>query len=298
MTSDTPLDALVIGAGPAGLVGALYLRRFHRQVAIVDSARQRAARIPWSHNVPGFPDGIAGPELLRRLREQFAKVGGQVEAGTVDRLDRAEEVFVAHLPDRTLQARRVLLATGAVDREPPIDGIAALRDRGLLRQCPICDGFEHSGLRIAVIGHSDHAAREARFIRHFTDRITLVSPNGRFEIGDALQAELRHLDVPLLADEPRAVWPRPEGGLALRFADGREETFDAMYAALGCHPRNELALGLRARVDAAGNLVVDAHRQTVIPGLYAAGDVTGGLDQIAVAFGEAAIAATAIHNSI
>jgi thioredoxin reductase (NADPH) len=92
---------------------------------------------------------------------------------------------------------------------------------------------------------------------------------------------------------------RPDGAdIVLRTDDGREHRFDVLYAALGCHPRIELATALGAERDNAGNLAVDAHRQTNIPGLYAAGDVTGSLDQIVVAMGEAAIAATAIHNGL
>ena len=95
----------------------------------------------------------------------------------------------------------------------------------------------------------------------------------------------------------RAVGPH-EGGLQVTFEDGNETAFDVLYSALGCEPHAELAWGVKARGDDKGNLVVDAHCQTSVEGLYAAGDVTSGLDQIVVAMAQGAMAATAIHNRL
>jgi thioredoxin reductase (NADPH) len=295
-----PLDALVIGAGPAGLTAALYLRRFHRRIAALDRGDARALRIPRSHNLPGFPQGIPGPELLERMRQQLAGAGGEVTRAAVTQLARRPEgPFAARLADgRSLHARRVLLATGTQDREPGLPGVEALRAAGLLRQCPICDGFEFSGRRIGVIGAGAHAVRECRFIRTFSPRVTLVLPEGPASLEADLHAALRERDIATLAGRPAALHAAERGGVQLQTDDGASHHFDVLYAALGCHPRIELATTLGAERDTAGNLVVDAHRQTNVPGLYAAGDVTGSLDQIVVAMGEAAIAATAIHNSL
>jgi thioredoxin reductase (NADPH) len=296
-----PLDALIIGGGPAGLVAAVYLQRFLRRFVLFDEGQARAARIPRSHNVPGFPGGIPGPELLDRLRQQVAELGARVSPWRVEALHRVsaagEALFVAHAGGSRWLARRVLLATGAVDREPALPGIGALRQLQRLRQCPICDGHEFAGQRLLVVGNGPHGVREACFIRHFSPHTAFVALDGAGALPPHLQRELAERGVALLDAPPVAVQV-DGGGPLLHLHDGRTHRFDTMYAALGCHPRNELGRQLGARVDARGNLVIDAHRQTVVPGLYAAGDVTGGLDQIAVAAGEAAIAATAIHNSL
>jgi thioredoxin reductase (NADPH) len=298
---DTPelLDCLVIGAGPAGLTAGLYLRRFHRRVALLDGGDARALRIPRSHNVPGFPQGIPGPELLALLRAQLSQVGGEVARGRVLRLERhADGHFSAHCADRVLQAKTVLLATGAQDHEPEAPGIPELRRRGLLRQCPICDGFEFTGQRIAVIGRGAHGVRECLFIRRFSERLCFIALGGDEEVEPALVQRLHEAGVACVGRGVAEAVPHPQGGVQLRTADGALHHVDVVYAALGCHPRAELGVALGARLDGGGNLVTDSHGRTGIAGLYAAGDVTGGLDQIVVAAGQAAIAATAIHNSL
>ncbi|MFZ5545403.1 MAG: NAD(P)/FAD-dependent oxidoreductase [Pseudomonadota bacterium] len=294
------LDCLVVGAGPAGLTAGLYLRRFHRRVTVVDGGDARALRIPRSHNVPGFPQGIPGPELLQRLREQFAQAGGQVTPGRVGRLERLEDGrFVAHLDGGApLHARTVLLATGARDREPELPALDALRRGGLLRQCPICDGFEFTGRRIAVIGAGAHGVRECLFIRRYSESLCYIALGGDEQIEPELAQSLHEAGVACIGRRVRDARPLPEGGVVLTLDSGRTQHFDVVYAALGCHPRAELGTRLGARLDEGGNLVIDGHGRTGIAGLYAAGDVTGGLDQIVVAAGQAAIAATAIHNSL
>jgi thioredoxin reductase (NADPH) len=299
MHDPASLDCLIVGAGPGGLTAGLYLRRFHRRVLVVDGGDARAARIPRSHNVPGFPQGIPGPELLQRIRTQYEQVGGETTAGRVNRLQRGEDGgFLVHLADRTLAARNVLLATGALDHEPQAPGIEELRRLGLLRQCPICDGFEFTGKRIGVIGHGAHGARECLFIRHFSEHLCFIALGGDEQVQPALEQALHEAGVVCVGRGLKEAAPHPEGGVQLRTDDGQLHRFDVVYAALGCHPRAELATALGARVDSGGNLVIDSHGRTGIEGLYAAGDVTGGLDQIVVATGQAAIAATAIHNSL
>lgn len=294
-----PVDCLIVGAGPAGLTAGLYLRRFHRRVSLIDGGDARAMRIPRSHNVPGFPQGIPGPELLERLLAQFTQVGGEVTPGRVSRLERQPDgLFIVHLASQRLLARTVLLATGAVDHEPQAPGMDELRRLGLLRQCPICDGFEFTGLRIGVIGSGAHGMRECLFIRGFTERLCFIALGGDDEVEPALAQRLHEAGVACVGRGVAEALPHAEGGVQLRTDDGTLHHFDVVYAALGCHPRAELGTALGARLDATGNLLIDSHGRTGIEGLYAAGDVTGGLDQIVVATGQAAIAATAIHNGL
>lgn len=291
-----PLDCLVVGAGPAGMTAALYLKRFHRRVRIVGGGDSRAAKIPRTHNLPGFPDGVPGPALLARMRAHLAALGVDVEDVQVTRLRREGALFEAAFDGRSMLARTVLLATGICDREPAFPGTAELRERGLLRQCPVCDGYEHTGKRVAVVGQGEHGVREALFIRGFSDDVSLARDcAGGLE--DAQRERLAACGVAVLAENVREAAPH-DGGVRLTMADGTTHRFDVVYAALGCTPRVELASALDARMDGGSTLVVDAHCQTSVPGLYAAGDVVSALDQIVVAAGHAAIAATAIHNRL
>ena len=289
------LDCLVIGAGPAGMTAGMYLRRFHRDVRIVHRGDSRALRIPRSHNYPGFPDGIPGTELLARLHTQLSNVGGDVVEGDVESIEAVGDGFVASIGGDAVEAATVLLATGVVDVEPRLPGIAALRERGLLRQCPICDGFEFTDRRIGVIGAGPHGARETLFLCNYSRQVCFIAGDA---LDDPWERDLRERNVTRLSTEVVKAAPTSEGAVRLVMGDGATHEFDVLYAALGARPRSALAASLGARLDPQGGIVVDAHCRTSVRGVFAAGDVVSGLDQLAVAVGHAAIAATAIHNDL
>lgn len=290
------LDCVVVGGGPAGLTAALYLRRFLRHVRVVDAGAGRARRIPRSNNVAGFPDGISGKELLARMARHLAGTGGLVQAGTVHDLQKsADGLFEVRLDGQTLSARTVILCTGVKDRLPAVQGAEEVEAAGLLRYCPICDGYEHRDKRIAVLGNTAHGVREAAFLQTFSRQVTFVGLGGCM---DKLASDLRAAGVHALPASPERLAIAQEREVVLTDQDGREHRFDALYAALGVDPSAELAARLDARLDKLGNIVVDAHGRTSVNNLYAAGDVVSALDQIGVAVGQAAVAATAIHNSL
>ncbi|MFN7109122.1 MAG: NAD(P)/FAD-dependent oxidoreductase [Brevundimonas sp.] len=288
-------EVLIIGAGPAGLTAATYLGRFRRRTLVVDAGEPRACWIPVSHNMPGFPAGIGGSDILKRMREQAEEYGAVVMPGRVEALARDGDGFVSQVDGRAIHARAVLLATGVVDHHPDLPGVERAVQRSLVRVCPICDGYEATDKAVAVIGHSDKGAREAAFMRTYSDRVTLI------HIGpaDALSRrdELDRLGVELILAPLEAVELEQDRVTALTWG-GQTRAFDLVYSALGTSPNAELAQGLGARLSGDGRLEVDLHQTTSVPGLYAAGDVVRGLNQIAVATAEAAVAATDIHNRL
>ena len=289
------VDVLVIGAGPAGLTAANYLARFRRSVLVADGGDPRAGWIPLSHNMPGFPAGITGDAILTRMREQAEEYGARIAAGRVDRLDRNGDRFVAAFDGGEVRARAVLLATGVVDHHPDLPGVERAIERALVRICPICDGYEATGKAVAVIGHSDKGVREAAFLRTYSDRVTLihVGPPGDLTEREALV----RLGISLVETPIETV--RLEGDRVTALCwNGQYQAFDLVYSALGTSPNAELAEALGVRLAGDGRLEVDLHQKTTIPGLYAAGDVVRGLNQIAVATAEAAVAATDIHNTL
>lgn len=290
------LDALIVGGGPAGMTAALYLARFRRRVVVVDAGDPRAAWIPASHNIPFFGDGIAGPEILARQREHLDRYRVPVITASVTALAREGRAFAATLDGRAvIRARHVLLATGARDIEPDLPDLPDAVRRGLVRYCPICDGFESRGKRIAVIGHGAEGAGEALFIaRSYSDDVTLLTL-GRMELEAATRARLDQQGVRIVEKPVTALDVQDERIAALR-VDGAELRFDILYSALGLEYRTELATALGAKRDGKGALLVDGGMQTSVPGLFAAGDIVKGLDQIVVGMGHAAIAATRIHN--
>ena len=294
---DLPIrDVLVVGAGPAGLTAATYLARFRRDPLVVDAGASRARWIPASHNCPGFPHGIGGDALLSRLREQAAGVGVRIEHGRITRLARDGAGFVAEAADgRAWRVRHVLLATGIVDVLPAMDDVDAAIASHALRLCAICDGYEATDERIGVLAPIDEAIRHAAFLRTFSQRVFAI-PSEPGEASPDCLALAR--DASVVVTAPATALRRgPDGGCELRTGDARVQV-DTLYPVLGADAQSGLARRLGAAVDAGGELRVDGHQQTSIDGLYAIGDVVSGLNQISVAMGHAAIAATAIHNRL
>ena len=294
-SGDAP-EVLIIGAGPAGLTAATYLARFLRRVVVADAGEPRACWIPVSHNMPGFPAGITGGAILSRMREQAEEYGAVVEAGTVEDLRAVDGGFVARLNGRDLLVRAVLLATGVVDHHPDLPGVEDAVRRSLVRICPICDGYEATGKAVAVIGDSDAGVREAAFIRTYSDQVTLI----HIGAADALteRAALDRLSIALVEMPIEQVHLEDDRVTAFSFG-GQRMAFDMVYSALGTSPNASLAEVLGAeRSEDDGRLVVDTRQETTVKGFYAAGDVVHGLNQIAVATAEAAVAATAIHNAL
>jgi len=292
------LDCLIIGAGPAGLTAAIYLTRFHLAVRVVDAGHSRAALIPRTRNHAGYPGGISGRDLLQRMTEQADEFGSRRETAAVEKIERASDGFAVHAADRSWQARSVLLATGVVNNRPPI--APEIHDvavaRGLLRYCPICDGYEVTDQRVGIIGTGEHGAREAAFLRMYTRDLTLIAPTGAHDLSDTDRAGLADLGVALVDGPCEPL--RVDGDVIHVATPASALAFDSVYPALGSVVRSELALALGAQGTDEGCLIVDSHQRTTIPGLYAAGDVTKGLDQISHAMGEAGLAATTIRNDL
>lgn len=303
-----PLDALIIGGGPGGLTAAIYLARFRRRVQVVDAGNGRCGWIPRSHNMPGYPDGIPGPELLRRMREQAEIYGAGFAHGAIESLSVAQAgdspEFTAIAADGTAwRSRSVILATGVEDREPALPDLFDAVRRGLVRHCPICDAWEARGCRIAVLGEGAHGALEALFLRDYSDDVTLVTLGRPAGLDAEMSAALARSGIRVEERPITAVQVEGEriAALALGPVDGSEPdhvAFDTLYSALGSIPRTGLARSLGAEMEEDGRIRIRDHSRTSIPGLYAVGDITPALNQIVCAMANAAEAATHIHNTL
>ena len=296
---DEPLDCLVVGGGPAGLTAAIYLSRYHLDILVVDGGKSRAAWIPTSHNHAGFPDGINGKELLERMSEQARRYGTRIECGQVTRIEKCEDgLFVAEYGSGPVKARTVLLATGVTNRRPPMDEElheAALAE-GLIRYCPICDGYEVTDKTVAIIGNADRGPGEAIFLRSYTADVTLIDPDGPVDVSAADRERLEAAGVKLV-DGPVSMIEPGVGEIHVEVPDACL-VFDSIYPALGSDTHVGLAemLGLELSEDRC--IVTDEHQRASLEGVYAAGDVVHGLDQISHAMGEGGVASTTIRNDL
>ena len=294
------LDCLIIGGGPAGLTAAIYLARFHLDILVVDAGKSRASWIPCTRNHAGYPDGIEGKELLQRMRDQACKYGAKIESEYVTKLERDEKtgLFTATWGSGERRARTVLLATGVTNRRPPMD--EELHDdalsRGLVRYCPICDGFEVTDKKVGVIGSDSHGVAEALFIRSYTADVTLIAPDKslRLKPEDAAKLEDAGIDC---VDGPAQAVAFARDCITVDTAEGHH-TFDSIYPALGSDTHTQLGEMVGATLAEDGCFKCDDHQRTSVDGLYAAGDVVHGLDQISHAMGEGGVAATTIRNDL
>jgi thioredoxin reductase (NADPH) len=192
----------------------------------------------------------------------------------------------------------VLLATGVQNRRPSID--EALHDtamrEGFIRYCPVCDGFEVTDLNVGVIGTGSRGLGEAVFLRSYTKRVTLVAPDGDHELDDEERRTAAKHGIRLV-DGTAHVQSIDDGQIVVE-AGGALLNFDTLYPALGSDTNSSLAIAIGADTNDVGCIKVDSHQRTSVPGLYAAGDVVIGLDQISHAMGEGGVAASTIRNDL
>ena len=294
---DAPLDCLVIGVCPAGQAAAIYLARFRRRFQVIDGGASRAALIPTSHNHAGYPGGNHGAMLLERMTAQARMYGASIRPGTVSGLQRRTDgTFLARVGEDAIAARTVLLATGFVDREPELPDVTDAIQRGLIRHCGICDGYEVIGHRVGVIGQGSSGLHEALFLRTYTSDVTLLSLGTPLSLS---REERRTAKIAALVVVEEPVTSVTLGGdrvNSLTLRSGMCHMFDTLYSALGSDARSSFVRPLGTTLDDNGCVVTAEHQRSSTDSLFAAGDIVRSLDQISVAMGEAAIAATATHN--
>ena len=295
--SDT-YEIAIVGAGPAGLSAALYAARFCRSTLVLHDGRPRAARIPKTYNAPGFNEGVAGADLIDRMTCHATQFGASLVEAHMARAEHSDGLFVLHDDvGNAWRTRSLILATGLNLNQSPIDEVThqSAIDMGVLRYCPVCDGFEHQGKEIAVVGCDVSGAGEALFLRRFSDRVTLL-PKDEAELTVRERRDLAEAGVTTVTAPIAHYVPTPEGMQVHLEGVATPLTFDVLYPALGVTPRSELLVGLGLPLTEFGKAPGESPFATMIPGLYCAGDVVEGLDQISVAMGHGAIAATKAHN--
>jgi thioredoxin reductase (NADPH) len=167
---------------------------------------------------------------------------------------------------------------------------------GLIRYCPICDGYEVTDKKVGVIGSDSHGVAEAVFIRSYTPDITLIAPDTSLKLGPKDRRRLKEAGIECV-DGPAQAVAITGDCIVVDTAEGHY-TFDSVYPALGSDTHTQLGEMLGAKLAADGCFLCDDHQRTSVPGLYAAGDVVHGLDQISHAMGEGGVAATTIRNDL
>ena len=289
-------ECVIVGGGAAGLSAALVLGRARRRVLVIDAGEQ--SNRP-AHGIGGLlgHDGLAPGELYERARRELAAYpsvevrGAQVTGGT--RRDGRFELSTAD--GDTLDAARVLLATGMDYAVPDLPGVAELWG-GPVFHCPYCHGWEVRDGALAVLGNLK-ALHRTLLLRGWSDDVVLLT-DGPAELDADERAVLDRAGVPIIERSVAGVRGRDGALEAVRFADGGELARDGLLVPAPLEQRSTLASDLGAELTERGTVDVDPVGQTTVPGLYAAGDVSALMPQVAGAIADGSRAAGAINDSL
>jgi thioredoxin reductase (NADPH) len=231
------------------------------------------------------------------MRLQAADYPVRFLRAEVTAIERTGDGFEVRWSGAKAHARTVLIATGASDIEPRMPHLAEAVREGALRYCPVCDGYEVIDQRVGVLIDGASGLHEALYLRQFTPTLTVFPAHADVTITEGDRSQLRDAGIVWQSHAVTALRLH-DAHIDVSFGDaagGRVERFDSVYCALGIRVHSTLAKALGAECDADGYLIKDAHQRTTVEGLYAAGDVATGLNQISVATGSASIAASAMH---
>jgi len=291
-------DALIVGAGPAGLSAALILGRCRRRVLLCDSGSHRNSTSRAIHGLLGH-EGCSPSELLEigaKELEKYATVAHtHAEVSAIMPSNGGFRFTCTGTAPGS--ARKVLLATGLVDEVPNLAGIGALYGRSV-HHCPYCDGFEHSDQLIAVYGAGDKGAGLALMMTQWSSEMILCT-GGEGTVTKAMTQRLSERGIKLFPD-PIAELEGDGGRLKrIRFQNGEAVERTAMFFTTGCHQKSNLSKLLGCTRDEKGGVVTDpVTEETSVPGVYVAGDVSRDVLLVAVAAAEGAKAGVAINHAL
>lgn len=274
-------DAIIIGNGPAGVSAAIYAVRAGLQTIIISENHSALVKAEQVENYYGFAEPVSGEKLLADGILQAKRVGAQVIVDQVLAIGY-DDGFTVKTNREAYMAHSVIIATGANRTAPRIKGYSGYEGKGI-SYCAACDAFFYKGRDVAVLGCCEYALHEAKELLPIAKSVTLIT-NGSEPIADIPD------EIPIITKKIASF----EGSDALEgvvFLDGTSLSVSGVFVAIGVAGSSDLAKKLGAETEGL-KIVVDENMATNIPGLYAAGDCTGGMLQIAKAVYEGAKAGT------
>lgn len=276
------MRAIIVGSGPAGVSAALYLARAGVSVTILSKDGGALLKADKIENYYGFAEPISGKELYEQGLANAKRLGCTVKEEEVIGVSFLNTLAV-QTTEATYEAEAVILATGTSRTAPKIDGLARLEGHGV-SYCAICDAFFYRGKNVAVIGSGEYALHEAQTLLSVAGSVTMLT-NGApltVEVPESIAVDTRKI---VSIDGEDAV-------SGVTFADGKTIAVDGVFVAVGVASSADLARKLGALTE-GNRIVTNENGETNLPGLYAAGDCTGGLLQIAEAVAKGAKAGLA-----
>ena len=298
-------DIIIIGAGPAGLTAGLYAGRQNSKALVIDRglAGGLGSEVPMMENYPGF-DLISGMELISKMKPQCEKFSEIRENQIIEGIEKRDDgIYIktkSSIGDdfNEYLTKSVILATGASHRHLNVPGENEFLGRGVA-YCATCDGMFFVNRNVLMVGGGNSAAQEALYLKNIGCNVKIVHRRDSLRCEHRLEELLQEKGVEILWN---STIKEIKGDMAVNSVtlvrDGVEEEYetDAVFVAIGDEPSNGLAKQLGVEIDENGYIITDKSQSTNVSGVYAAGDITGGVKQWIVACGEGAVAAISAYQ--
>jgi len=296
-------DIIIIGAGPAGLTAGIYTGREGLKSIIIEKKLRggNANMAPVILNYPGYKS-IPGMELLKKIGEQAEKYTEIRENEEIKKIERVDGKFRVESSKNEYLTKSIIFCSGTTYRKIGVEGEEEYVGRGI-SYCSICDGMLFKGRNVLVVGGGNSAAEHALHLNDIGVNVKLIHRRDELRAQKYLQDKLKEEGIPILWN---TVLKEIKGKM---FVDGvvlynnktqqeQEMDINGIFIAVGEVPNSQIAKDIGAEIDEMNYIIVDKDQQTNIPGVYAAGDITGGVNQLVVACGEGAVAAVNAYTHI
>lgn len=277
-----PCNVIIIGSGPAGWTAAIYAARADLKPILFEGPQPGGQLTTTTEveNFPGFPQGILGPELMAKMREQAARFGTEIISETVTAVDFSSRPFKITAGDKMYEAKTVIVSTGATARRLGLESEKALYGKGV-SACATCDGFFFRGKTVAVVGGGDSAMEEANFLTRFAEKVYLVHRRDAFRASKVMQERtFANPKIEIVwntaVDEILGVDVGHVTGVRLKdTVTGalRELPLDGVFAAIGHEPNTALFKGVLDLDEKNYIRTIPGSTRTNVDGVFAAGDV-------------------------
>ena len=274
-------DVIVIGSGCAGLTAALYTARANLKPLVIDGleAGGQLSLTTMVENYPGFPEGVMGPDLIQKMKEQAAKFGAEYNPGSVTKADLAQRPFRIWVEDEELQTRALILANGATARLLGLESEKKLMGHGV-STCATCDGYFFRGKKVMVVGGGDSAMEESTFLTKFATSVSIIHRRDQFRASKIMLERARRNDkVKFLLDTVVEDIHNASRGLVtgvklhnVKSNQTSELETDGVFLAIGHQPNTDVFKG-QIELDPDGYVVTRDQVRTSVEGVFAAGDV-------------------------
>ena len=274
-------DVAIIGSGPAGLTAAIYTARSGLQTIVFEGMAPGGQLMITTEveNFPAFPDGIQGPELMARIKQQAVKFGVEIVSGEVSSVELGSQPFIIETGSKKFEAKAVILATGSSSRWLGLESEQKLRGKGV-SACATCDGFFFKDKEIAVVGGGDAAIEEATFLTRFASKVTVIHRRDELRASKAMQEKaLSNKKIEFawdsVVEDILDVGQNKVTAVVLKNVktnETRELPVEGVFVAIGHEPATGVFKG-KVELDDHGYVVVKDNTRTSVPGVFAAGDV-------------------------